>query len=260
MNTKKFNQFVCECCGTTEPRYEEEVMVTVIAINGVELKKVCHDCADKIRKDNPRYLFQIARDLDPEIQEWMNSQEKLLLEKVEQEKNEFLNEYKNCKLVKNVIGTRYYEGFVDVTDPCYGYDRVLGKRLPVATGEYTCVEWDMNYTFTFDGKFYEADDIDVFGIYLNGKIPAHDKMINVGYVGADSGLLGIFDVKKDLDLARWLDDKNQANNLTTHGITIQDAGLVASLGDISMSVYVSIENGEIVAVELRQFDYLPREQ
>lgn len=254
------NSEKCECCGTTDFKYDEEITVALIATNGVTYKKVCYDCAEKMRQEDPRYLFKTPRNLDPNIQEWMENRENILQEQFEQSKRDFLNKHQECTLTKKVIGTRYYEGIVNVIDPCYGSDTTLGKQLPIAAGEYSCIKWDMCYSYTFDDEFFETAETDVFGIYLDGKIPAHDEMIKVGCIGADSGLLGIFDVKKGLNLARWLEEKHQSSNTIIRGVSIQDIGFVACLGDITTDVYVAIQNGKIVAVELRQWDYIPRDQ
>jgi hypothetical protein len=260
MNTTINNQFVCECCGTTTPCFDEEITVALISTNGVTYKKVCYDCAINIQQTDPRYLFQTSRYLDPEMQEWEDDRDKRWEEQYERCKKEFLTNHRGFEIVKKVIGTRHYEGFVDVTDPCYGSGDCDGKRLPVATGNYTCVAWNLNYTFTFDGKEHPVSDVSTMGIYLNGKIPAHDDMIKVGCIGADSGLLGIFDVKENFDLRCWLDEKNEKGHNDLYETTIHDVGFMTSLGDVDVTIYVAIENGEIVAVEFRYCDYIHRGQ
>lgn len=260
MNTTINNQFVCDCCSTTAPRFDKEITVTLIANDGVAYKKVCYDCAEKMRQTDPRYLCQTSRYLDPNIQEWEDNREIEWRDRYEQHKNEFLTENKDCKMIKKIIGTRHYEGFVDVTDPCYGSGGYDGKRLRVATGEYTCVMWNLDYICTFDGVDYHDSAMDTMGIYLNGRIPAHDDMIKVGGAGVDSGLLGIFDVKEDLNLRYWLEDKLRVDHNDLHTTPIQDIGFVASLSDGGTEVFVAIENGEIVAVEIRLCDYIHRGQ
>ena len=260
MNTTINNQFVCECCGTTAPRFDEEITVTLIANDGVTYKKVCYDCAEKMQQTDPRYLCKTSRYFNPEIQERKNHKEKERMERYEQDKNEFLTENRDFKMVKKMIGTRHYEGFVDVIDPSYGFDPYEGKRLHVATGEYTCVMWDLDYTFTLDGKDYHVSEMDTMGIYLNGKIPAHDDMIRVGCAGVDSGLLGIFDVREDLNLAYWVNDKLRADPEDLYVNAIQDVGFIASLSDGGVEVFVAIEHSEIVAVEIRLCDYIHRGQ
>lgn len=259
MNTIINNQFVCECCGTTTPLFDEEITVTLIGNNGVIQKKVCYECAEKIKKNDPRYLNKSVRSLDPEMQEIEELRKQRWEEKNEYWKNKFLTTTKNAKLTKVTVGTRHYEGVVDVIDPCYGADTLCGMRFPIATGEYTCAAWNMTYQNTDIKENFEVDDLEIVGVYLNGKIPTHDEMIKVGVIGADSGLFGIFDVKENLDLAAWLEAKLQAKD-DFGRFSIQDIGFVSSWGDIDMKVYVAINNGEVVAVELRMCDYIPRGQ
>ncbi len=260
MNTINHN-FYCECCGTTEPLFDEEITVTLIGTNGVIEKKVCYECADKMKKKDPRYLGQMTTGfLDPAMQEMTEQRFNAWKEAQKKSTNDFYAHTKILEMNKEILGKRTYTGFVDVTDPCYGsggfygYD---GKRLPVATGEYTCIAWTMKLLSIRKEEHQEYIATNSFGIYLNGKIPAYDDMARACAVGVDSGTIGIFDVKDDFDLRHWF-DKTMDNNDYMEDVQIQDVGLTASVDDGGYGIYVAIENGEIVAVEIRVSGHVAR--
>ena len=257
MNTTK-NQFVCECCGTTTPRHNMEYTITLIGNNDITYKKVCSNCAIENELYNPRYIAETFRSLDPKLQGWDDEQANKKWNELM--KNNFLARATNYKMVKTVVGTRDYEGFVEIIDPYYDSCDDEGIKLPIATGNYTCVVWNMDYVYACGDMDRHFSEVDAIGIYLNGKIPAHDDMIKVRETRVDSGLLGIFDVKADLNPSDWLKKKLRSNRDDLDANPIQNIGFIASLSDGGADVFIAVENCEIVAVEIRLCDYIHRGQ
>lgn len=261
MKTTMINNFRCECCGTTEPLFDEEITVTLIGTNGVIEKIVCYECANKIKNDDPRYLDKSVRHLDPNLQRIVDNHMMQWNEHYNEYKNEFFAHTKVQNKVMEKHGNRNFTGFVDVTDPCYGsggYSGYDGKRLPIATGNYSCISWKMNLVTSYDGENFEHTEPIAIGIYLNDKIPNREEMIHACNVGVDAGVIGIFDVKDDFELRYWFEDK-LANEDYMTDVQVQDVGFTASVNDGGYKIYVAIENGEITAVEIRVSGYVDRE-
>lgn len=148
------------------------------------------------------------------------------------------------------IGTKYFEGMVDITDPCYDRDVWYRMNAEVKAGEYTCYVWRHTNKRVFMNKEYKDICVGVIGIYLNGVIPPQKSMENIGYIGVDSGLAGFFMNKPDYNFDEWHDFYDSIRN---GDAWIKDEGFFSSSGDGDgeYPVYASKVNGEIIALEIR---------
>lgn len=106
MNTILNHNFRCECCGTTEPLFDEEITVTLIGTNGVIEKKVCYECADKMKQNDPRYLGHMTtRFLDPAMQEITEQRFNAWKERQKKYSNDFTLIPKSWKCTKRFSET-----------------------------------------------------------------------------------------------------------------------------------------------------------
>lgn len=99
---------------------------------------------------------------------------------------------KKEKLTKHLIGTKHFEGVVDITDPCY--DKTVRCRMTttVRNGEYDCVIW-----------CDEDGDVAIIGIYQDGVVPSRQAVKKIGTIGVDAGLAGFFMNKPDYTDEQW---------------------------------------------------------
>jgi len=148
------------------------------------------------------------------------------------------------------IGTKYFEGVVDITDPCYDKDVWCRTTATVKAGEYTCYVWRHTETDIYGGKEYKSTRVGVVGIYLNGVIPTQKSMQWIGDIGVDAGLAGFFMNKPDYNDNEW---HTFCESIREGDAWIKDEGFFSQsgYGDGCYPVYASKVDGEIVALEIR---------
>ena len=90
------------------------------------------------------------------------------------------------------IGTKYFEGTVDITDPCYDKDVWCRMTAEVKAGEYECRIWRHAKKMEYNGREYNDVRVGKIGIYLDGIMPNVKLMKQIGSIGVDAGLAGFF--------------------------------------------------------------------
>lgn len=148
------------------------------------------------------------------------------------------------------IGTKYFEGVIDITDPCYSKDVWCRMNATVKAGEYDCYIWRHTDKGFYNGEEYKDVRVGVIGIYLNGIIPPQRSMEDIGSIGVDAGLAGFFMNKPDYNDDEWSDFCDSIRN---GDAWIKDEGFFSSsgYGDGFYGVYANKVNGEITALEIR---------
>lgn len=148
------------------------------------------------------------------------------------------------------IGTKYFGGTVDITDPCYSKDVWCRMTAEVKAGEYTCYIWRNTEYEDYNGRQYKDVRVGVIGIYLDGIIPRQRSMEEIGSIGVDAGLAGFFMNKPDYNDEEW---DNLCNLVHKGDAWIVDEGFFSEsgYGDGCYPVYAYKANNEIVALEIR---------
>lgn len=148
------------------------------------------------------------------------------------------------------IGTKHFEGTVDITDPCYDKDVWCRMTAEVKAGEYECHIWRQTEKCNYDGREYKDVRVGVIGIYLDGIIPAARAMEEIGEIGVDAGLAGFFMNKPDYNDDEW---GEFCDSIREGDAWIKDEGFFSSsgYGDGCYGVYAYKVNNEITALEIR---------
>lgn len=151
------------------------------------------------------------------------------------------------------IGTKYFEGTVDITDPCYDKDVWCRMTAEVKSGEYDCLIWrHTDKVWCRTDKLEQIKDVrvGVIGIYLNGIIPPQRSMEHIGDIGVDAGLAGFFMNKPDYNDDEWM---VFCDSIRDGDAWIKDEGFFSSsgYGDGCYPVYASKIDNEIIALEIR---------
>lgn len=146
------------------------------------------------------------------------------------------------KLNKKLVGQKYVEGVIDVTDPCYDKDEPCRINATVKAGTYDCVVWkepDSVYS-----------KIRAIGIYLDGKVLVQEQMQKIGSICVDTGLAGFFKDKPDYTDEQWIEF---CEFIREGDAWIKDEGFfsVSGDGDGEYSVYAYKQEDEITALEIR---------
>lgn len=255
MNTK--NQFRCNFCGTTKPRWDEAYEIVLKTDNGVVHQQACIDCADRMA-ENPDFLAaQFVCYTDHELQHQQNELERQNKEDKEERKNLYLRRVTHPQMIKKTYGSRLFAGGVDLTDPYANEDDYVNRYYPLATGEYSCITWDLTQIINSRYGCLKYSTPDTIGIYLNGHVPAPDKMIFIYHLYNISGLVGFFDAKEGFSVSRHFEDVSKTD---IPQVSICEHGFLADIVVDSCDIYVAIENYQIVAIEIRCRDYIPRGQ
>ena len=102
------------------------------------------------------------------------------------------------------------------------------------------------------------------GIYLDGYIPAYEDMVDIATLPVDSGEIGFFDVDDGVNLREWqlsILDKNEKHRLMGEKYEgpLYDIGFVEGCNDGGKGLFAYVENGRIVALEIRFVEDLKRE-
>lgn len=148
------------------------------------------------------------------------------------------------------IGTKHFEGIVDITDPCYNKDVWCSVQAKVKAGEYDCFIWQHTKKFMWHGEEVTDVRVGVIGIYLNGVIPQQKYMDRVGEIGVDAGLAGFFMNKPDYNDEEW---EAFCDSIQEGNSWIKDEGFFSrsGYGDGFYPVYAKRDGNEIVALEIR---------
>ena len=154
------------------------------------------------------------------------------------------------RLIPQVIGTKHFEGTIDITDPCYDKDVWCRMNAVVKPGDYECRIWKQNESYK-DGKgeIHKWQTVRIIGIYLDGNIPAAGSGETIGSIGVDAGLAGFFMNKPDYNDEQWNDF---CESIEKGHAWIKDEGFFSSSGDGdgSYDVVAYKKNEEIVALEI----------
>jgi hypothetical protein len=148
------------------------------------------------------------------------------------------------------IGTKHFEGTIDITDPCYDRDVWCRMTAEVKAGEYDCHIWRHTSKEIWNGEEYKDVRVGIIGIYLDGIIPPQRSMEQIGSIGVDAGLAGFFMNKPDYNDEEWDD---LCNSIDDGDAWIRDDGFFSSsgYGDGCYDVYAYKRDNEIVALEIR---------
>lgn len=148
------------------------------------------------------------------------------------------------------IGTKYFEGTVDITDPCYDKDVWCRMTAEVKPGEYECRICRRAEKVTYGGKEYNDVRVAKIGIYRDGIVPNVKLMKQIGEIGVDAGLAGFFMNKPDYNDEEWGDF---CDSIRKGDAWIKDEGFFShsGYGDGCYGVYAYKVNNEITALEIR---------
>lgn len=151
---------------------------------------------------------------------------------------------------KKLIGRKYFEGLVDITDPCYDKDVWCRINATVKSGTYDCRVWAQTEKCEYGGIKSEYQIIGIIGIYLDGKIPRQKEMEKIGFIGVDAGLAGFFMNKPDYTDEQW---RKFCESIRGRSAWIKEEGFFSNTGysDGSYNVYAYKQNNEITALEIR---------
>lgn len=152
---------------------------------------------------------------------------------------------------REILGTKDFQGSVDVTDPCYR--RATHCRMndvKIKPGEYTCAVCYEQDSYEYEGKTETYELVSIIGIYLGGVIPAPGSMECIGEIGVDAGLAGFFHEKPDFTDAEW---NRFCDEIRRGSAWLTELGFFSSSsnGDGGYDVYTAKTNGEITALEIR---------
>lgn len=148
------------------------------------------------------------------------------------------------------IGTKYFGGVVDITDPCYHKNVWCRMTAEVKAGEYACHIWRQTEKYYYNGVVRKDTRVGVIGIYLDGIIPPQRSMVRIGSIGVDAGLAGFFMNKPDYNIYEW---REFCDSIRNGDAWIKEEGFFSSsgYGDGCYDVYASKVKDEIVALEIR---------
>ena len=151
---------------------------------------------------------------------------------------------------KKKIGTKHFEGVVDITDPCYSKGTWCRMTAEVKAGEYECRIWRHATKGMYNGREYNDVRVGKIGIYLDGISPNVKLMQPIGSIGVDAGLAGFFMNKPDYNDEEWDDF---CDSIREGDAWIKDEGFFSSsgYGDGFYPVYAYKVGGEITALEIR---------
>lgn len=161
-------------------------------------------------------------------------------------------------LRRKTIGIKTFGNKVDITDPCYKKDVWCRLNdIEITPGDYTCIAWKSTETYEYNGKEHKDVRVGNLGIYLNGVIPSQKSMEEIGEIGVDAGLAGIFNSKPDLDDDSWrgfCDYIDKGDHWIFNGkdsFGLDGVCSSSGYGDGMYGVYAAKKDGKISAIEIR---------
>lgn len=150
-------------------------------------------------------------------------------------------------LRKKTIGICRFNSRIDITDPAYDKDVWCRMdNVEIIPGDYTCVTW----VCTEKNVRYVGN----IGIYFGGIIPRQESMVQLGYIGVDSGLAGFFEDKPDYTDAEWDAFCERINSDRKNAAWIMGNGFFSEsgYGDGAYPVYAhKNKDGKVTALEVR---------
>jgi hypothetical protein len=151
---------------------------------------------------------------------------------------------------KYKIGTKHFEGTVDITDPCYSKGVWCRMTAEVKAGEYDCRIWRHTTKGVYNRREYNDVRVGKIGIYHNGIVPNVKLMQLIGSIGVDAGLAGFFMNKPDYNDEEW---EELCLSIRGGDAWIRDDGFFShsGYGDGCYGVYAYKRDNEIVALEIR---------
>ena len=151
---------------------------------------------------------------------------------------------------KYKIGTKHFEGTVDITDPCYSKGTWCRMTAEVKAGEYDCRIWRHATKGVYNGREYNDVRVGKIGIYRDGIIPNTKLMKHIGSIGVDAGLAGFFMNKPDYNDEEW---DAFCESIRGGDSWIKDEGFFSNsgYGDGFYPVHAYKIDNEIVALEIR---------
>lgn len=145
---------------------------------------------------------------------------------------------------------------ITVTDPCYNRDVWCRMNdIKAKPGKYDCIAWYHTETYEYEGEKQNCTYVARIGIYLNGFIPPQKELKEMGEIGVDAGLCGIFIDKPDYSDEQW----GAMIGIIPYFDAIILKGEVDTVGFVSPSGYgvgaypvcaYRDEKGEIIAIEV----------
>lgn len=141
---------------------------------------------------------------------------------------------------KIVVGTKYFSGKLDVTDPCYNKNVWCRANVNVQPGEYTCCVW-----------LNDEDRVATIGIYKDGVIPLRADMEPVAEIGVDAGLAGFFVDKPDYNVREWADFCESLGCGENYWLRDDSFFSSSGYGDGGYDVCAVMHGDEATAVEIR---------
>lgn len=163
-----------------------------------------------------------------------------------------------ARLRRQKVGKMYFNGTIDITDPCYDNDAWCRMTENVVAGEYLCLIWVAKESYKENEITHcPTQRVGSIGIYLDGIIPKQHDMREIGEIGVDAGVAGFFQNKPDFSDKQWCD---MCNIMRDGNAWIQDNhdGLcegfwsASGYGDGVYPVYAFYDdNNQITALEIR---------
>lgn len=152
---------------------------------------------------------------------------------------------------RKIIGTKDFQGAVDVTDPCYSRNVWCRmNNISIKKGLYTCIAWYHTEKFSVNEQSYTEKHVGILGIYLNGISPPQKSMEEIGSIGVDAGLAGFFHNKPDYSDDEW---SRFCDSIAKGSVWLTEEGFYSfsGYGDGCYGVYAQKSDNEIVALEIR---------
>ena len=150
--------------------------------------------------------------------------------------------------MEKIVGIHKFGGKVDITDPCY--DRDVWCRIndvEIVPGEYECYAdiWDNSQTSGW------GDRVARIGIRLVGSNETEFEQI--GTIGVDAGMAGIFEGKPDYGDDAWSDFCDSLGFSRNEMVWTKDIGFFSNsgFGDGEYPVFAAYDKSDnVVALEI----------
>ena len=115
---------------------------------------------------------------------------------------------------RKIIGTKDFQGAVDVTDPCYSRNVWCRmNNISIKKGLYTCIAWYHTEKFSVNEQSYTEKHVGILGIYLNGIIPPQKSMEEIGSIGLQRKVFIAFRAMAMVAMAFMLKNQTMKSSL-----------------------------------------------
>lgn len=153
-------------------------------------------------------------------------------------------------LNKEVVGKKYFEGIIDITDPCYDKGVWCRMTAEVVPGEYDCIVHTIHED---EDAAYKR--VAVIGIYLSDHaFDEYDiaEMRPIGTIGVDAGLAGFFMDKPDYTDIEWSNLCDELGDMEYAWMREEGFFSSSGYGDGGYPVYATYnESGKAIALEIQ---------